>query len=455
MNLTEAYKQIYYTEQSLYEDLFAFLLEFAFDTEIDAEIFAKQLIENNLISDFLSELAEEWEVDISSCLVEANLLGGARAAINALSRAGRSKAGLQAGTALGKKPESIVRGAAASTSIRSARAARTAAPVQKPGKYAAMQFKKRIDTSLNRPALPPAKSAAPTSAVTAPKRTPADAGMPFRATGAGGDARTQRLATQAAPGSGLNPREVRAQANKMTGGADALNKARRAMAGAAAAGLAASAAAPVVQDKAKKSNPESSINKYNTMDSDGKIRNRLRVGAKTVGTGSVAGDFDAAFKKARTSGAKEFEFRGKKYNTKLKNEDRSDYFDDVLEYLVSEGFVDNNQDALIMMASLDENVIAKIAAGAIKNVIKSGAAKLTKTALPPKMDPAVKAVKDSIKQKFGAASLVGTPEYKYAAAARQAELRKNPPPKPKYRDPFPGDVYSRSDFGIRGYRSGD
>jgi hypothetical protein len=453
MNLTEAYKQIYYTEQSLYEDLFAFLLEFAFDTEIDAEIFAKQLIENNLISDFLSELAEEWEVDISSCLLEANLLGGARAAINALSRAGRSKAGLQAGTALGKKPESIVRGAAASTSIRSARAARTAAPVQKPGKYAAMQFKKRIDTSLNRPALPPARSAAPAPA--APKRTPADAGMPFRATGAGGDARTQRLATQAAPGSGLNPREVRAQANRMTGGADALNKARRAMAGAAAAGLAASAAAPVVQDKAKKSNPESSINKYNTMDSDGKIRNRLRVGAKIVGTGSVSGDFDAAFKKARTSGSKEFEFRGKKYNTKLKNEDRNDYFDDVLEYLVSEGFVDNNQDALIMMASLDENAIAKIAAGAIKNIIKSGTAKLTKTALPPKMDPALKAVKDSIKQKFGAASLVGTPENKYAAAKQAAELRKNPPPKPKYRDPFPGDVYSRSDFGIRGYRSGD
>jgi hypothetical protein len=241
----------------------------------------------------------------------------------------------------------------------------------------------------------------------------------------------------------------------MTGGADALNKARRAMAGAAAAGLAASAAAPVVQDKAKKSNPESSINKYNTMDSDGKIRNRLRVGAKIVGTGSVSGDFDAAFKKARTSGSKEFEFRGKKYNTKLKNEDRNDYFDDVLEYLVSEGFVDNNQDALIMMASLDENAIAKIAAGAIKNIIKSGTAKLTKTALPPKMDPALKAVKDSIKQKFGAASLVGTPENKYAAAKQAAELRKNPPPKPKYRDPFPGDVYSRSDFGIRGYRSGD
>ena len=454
MNLAETYKQVYYNEQNLYEDLFSFLMEFAFDIETEAEIFAKELIENNLTIEFLNDLAEDWEVDISSYLVEANLLGAARATINALSKAGRAKAGLQAGTALGKKPESLVKGAAASTSIRSARAARTAAPVQKPGKYAAMQFQKRIDTSLKRPALPPARSAAPTPTATAPKRTPADAGMPFRATGAGGDARTQRLATQAAPGSGLNPREVRAQANRMTGGADALNKARRAMAGAAAAGLAASAAAPVIQDKAKKSNPESSINKYNTMDSDGKIRNRLRVGAKLVGTGSVAGDFDVAFKKARTAGAKEFEFQGKKYTTKVK-EDRDDYFDDIMEYLISEGFVDTNEDALVMMSALDENAIARIAAGAIKNVIKSGAAKLTKTALPPKMDPALKAVKDSIKQKFGAASLVGTPENKYAAAKRAAEVRKNPPPKPKYRDPFPGDVYSRGDFGIRGYRSGD
>ena len=143
MNLAETYKQVYYNEQNLYEDLFSFLMEFAFDIETEAEIFAKELIENNLTIEFLNDLAEDWEVDISSYLVEANLLGAARATINALSKAGRAKAGLQAGTALGRKPESIVKGAAASTSIRSARAARTAAPVQKPGKYAAMQFSEK------------------------------------------------------------------------------------------------------------------------------------------------------------------------------------------------------------------------------------------------------------------------------------------------------------------------
>jgi len=59
-------------------------------------------------------------------------------------------------------------------------------------------------------------------------------------------------------------------------------------------------------------------NVYNTMDPDSTIRSRKKVGPKIVGTGSVAGDFDVAFKKARTSGQKEFEFRGKKYNTKVK-----------------------------------------------------------------------------------------------------------------------------------------
>lgn len=321
MNLTEAYNQVYYTEQNLCNDLSAFLLEFSFDTEIEAETFAKELIEYNLVNEFLNELAEDWEVDISEYLAEG--AGGSlvRGAINALSQAGRTKAGLQVGTAIGKKAETLVRGAAASASIRAARAARPTVAAEKPGKYATMQFKKRIDTAVNRRALPPARSAAPATPAAAPKRTPADAGMPFRATGAGGDARTQRLSAQAAPGSGLNPSAVRAQANRMTSGADALNKARRVMAGAAAAGVAAGAAAPAMKDNAKKTNPESSVNKYNTMDSDGKIRNRLKVGAKLVGTGSVSGDFDVAFKKARTAGAKEFEFQGKKYNTKVRGEE--------------------------------------------------------------------------------------------------------------------------------------
>ncbi len=356
MNLLEAYNEVYDTEYNLSEDLTSLLLQYCIEDVEEAKTFAEDLLSTNLVQDFLFELSEALDVDISEYLTEGVGSMAVRGVINALSSAGRSKAGLAVGTALGKKPESLVRGAAASASIRSARAARPAATTELPGKYAAMQFKKRIDTAVSRPALPAARSpVAPKP--TAPRRTPTDAGMPFRATGPGGDARTQRLAAQAAPGSGVRP-----TASRMTGGADALNVARRAMAGAAAAGVAASAAAPVVKDAEKKSKPESSINKYNTMDSDGKIRNRLAVGPKIVGpkkVGTVAQAFDTAFAGARKAGKSEFEFQGKKYTTKMK-EDRADYFDDILEYLVSEGFVNTNAEALNMMACLDEAAVTKL-----------------------------------------------------------------------------------------------
>lgn len=51
---------------------------------------------------------------------------------------------------------------------------------------------------------------------------------------------------------------------------------------------------------------------------------RLKVGPKIVGSGSTpkpsTQSFDSAFASARKSGAKEFEWKGKKYNTKLKGE---------------------------------------------------------------------------------------------------------------------------------------
>ena len=356
MNLLEAYNEVYNTEYNLSEDLTSLLLQYCIEDLEEAKTFAEDLLSTNLVQDFLFELSEALDVDISEYLTEGVGSMAVRGVINALSSAGRTKAGLAAGTALGRKPESIVRGAAASSSIRSARSARPAATTELPGKYATMQFKKKIDTAISRPALPAARSpvAKPTAA---PRRTPTDAGMPFRATGPGGDARTQRLAAQAAPGSGVRP-----TASRMTGGADALNVARRAMAGAAAAGVAASAAAPAVKDAEKKSKPESSINKYNTMDSDGKIRNRLAVGPKIVGpkkVGTVAQAFDTAFAGARKAGKSEFEFQGKKYTTKMK-EDRADYFDAILEYLVSEGFVNTNAEALNMMACLDEAAVTKL-----------------------------------------------------------------------------------------------
>lgn len=356
MNLLEAYNEVYNTEYNLSEDLTSLLLQYCIEDLEEAKIFAEDLLSTNLVQDFLFELSEALDVDISEYLTEGKGSMAIRGVINALSSAGRLNAGLVRGTALGTKPESIVRGAAASASIRSARSARPAATPELPGKYATMQFKKKIDTALSRPALPAGRSpVAPEP--TAPRRTPTDAGMPFRATGPGGDARTQRLAAQAAPGSGVRPK-----ASRMTGGPDALNVARRAMAGAAAAGVAASAVAPVAKDTEKKPKPESSINKYNTQDLDGKIRNRLKVGPKIVGpkkVGTVAQAFDNAFADAKKAGKPEFEFQGKKYTTKMR-EDRADYFDDILEYLVSEGFVNTNAEALNMMACLDEAAVTKL-----------------------------------------------------------------------------------------------
>jgi hypothetical protein len=127
----------------------------------------------------------------------------------------------------------------------------------------------------------------------------------------------------------------------------------------------------------------------------------------------------------------------------------------LINYLINEELVTTEEESIDMLLSLSESALARIVTKALPGVIKGVGNKLTKTKLPPKMDPALKFVKDKIKQQHGAGSLVGTSEYKYSSAQRAAELRKNPPPKPKYTDPFPGDVYSRGDFGIRGYRSGD
>jgi hypothetical protein len=453
--LIEAYSDVYAEPEVDCQDLYDSILNLCiienyFDTLEECEEFSETLIVKNLVEDFVNEILEHYGIsDIDSLNESVEYLGenkvaALRAVINALSAGGRLKAGLKAGTALGKKPESVVKGAAASTSIRSARSARPVAKPELPGKYAAMQFKKGIEKSIKTPALPPAKTPA------APAKMPSTLRKDIRATGPGGDARTQRLASQAAPGSGVSPK-----VSKMADGASALNAARRAMAGAAAAGIAAGAAAPLVKDTAKKSSPESSVNKYNTMDSDGKVRSRLKVGPKTVGTGSVAGDFDVAFKKARTGGAKEFEFKGKKYTTKMA-EESVDTFDLVADMLLSEGYVETYEDALIMMDALDESALARLAAGAIKNVIKTGGSKLSKTQLPPKVDKAFQLVKQSMIKQYGPEGVLGTPQQKYAAAARAAELKKNPPPKPKPRDPYPDDVYSKNSLGgIRGYRSGD
>ena len=147
MNLLEAYNDVYNTQDNLLEDLVNLGLDLFFDTEDEAVYFAEQLIEDDLLGIFFEDLAEELDVDISGFLTEEVLsekLG--RAIVNALSSAGRAKLRLPKGTALGKTGDKLVRGAAASSSIRAARAARPAAPAAPvANRYAqALQTKREI-----------------------------------------------------------------------------------------------------------------------------------------------------------------------------------------------------------------------------------------------------------------------------------------------------------------------
>ena len=478
MNLTEAYLNIYTKpefDQELYENLLSICLsEEIFGTVEECQYFAEQLILEDLSIEFLGDIVEAYDLDISEYLEETagiNIFERTRAIINALSRSGRAKAGLELGTALGRRSiEGVlnrVRGAAASTTIRSARRARPVVEPQGPGRYLDMLNTRRSQSGGRSP-----------NSMTADAQRfqqlnrSASARAGKGAEDAAAAAQAQQQARAFAPGIGDALKSAQQfSANKATATRTSARNSARLAAGfgkpgplevgirygaapAAAGGLAAAGLNATMSPKSSEKKPIKT-GVYNTKDPDGRIRDRKIVGPKIVGpkivgTGSVAGDFDAAFKKAKTSGKDKFDFKGKKYTT-----ESVDDFDIVIEHLITEGYVATNEDALVMMSALDEGVIGKIAAGAIKNTIKSGSPKLTKITLPPKMDPVFKAVKDSLKRKFGAGGLVGTPEYKYAAAAKKAELAKNPPSKPKSKDPFPGDVYSRSDFGIRGYRSGD
>jgi hypothetical protein len=76
-----------------------------------------------------------------------------------------------------------------------------------------------------------------------------------------------------------------------------------------------------LEAKKKLSKAASSVGKYNTKDKDGTVRSRAKVGPKKVGpkkVGTRAQSFDKAFAAARKAGKKEFTWKGKQYNTKVK-----------------------------------------------------------------------------------------------------------------------------------------
>ena len=363
--LTEAYSNVYSESdvdcQELYDSFLDLcILDGGFTTLEECEDFAESLVADNLVEDFIVTLLEYYEVENLNESFEflgENRAAALRAVINALSSGGRLKAGLKAGSALGKKAETVVKGAAASTSIRGARAQRTPTPTQEPGKY----FKLLQQKTTPKPLSPQGQeikdynkmmggggvysSKTGTSGRGAPGiGNPIQKAIDFGR----GSKEAQRLALRA-------QRMAKGNYGKLLN--TPLGKA--AAATLATTGLAAAATSTDKKKPAAKSNPADSVGKYNTKDPDGTVRNRLKVGPKIVGTGSVAGDFDVAFKKAKTSGAKEFDFKGKKYNTKTRGES-VDNFDMVLDILLSDGYVNTYDDAVFMMSALDESAIVKI-----------------------------------------------------------------------------------------------
>lgn len=480
MNLTEAYSQMYYGEQDFLQDLVELCVTYEFfDTEEDTEFFAEELINQNLYIEFLEELADVMEVDSSQYLAEA---GGAvklgytalRGLVNALSKSGRVKAGLKAGTAMGKKAETVVKGAAASTSIRSARAARIPYKAPTAGRpLAAQQLKKSADVSKATKALPAAGKTSAPKAVSAPKSAPAVSaaqqkvaqaktvahafmkaftGKAKKVSGAAADPWKQFKGkspvqrglpktgpssalptTKALPSSGMRgaqavrrgqgstagvksttmkdpypaklqkaapkpkfgsatdvgvpetptkymrlttpksasspapkptpaPKQVAPKANKMTSGADALNKARRALSGAAAGAVAASAAVPLASGEKKSSAPTEAQKATKAAQQKAETRKAMAGDSRDTfkrSSKELAGDFDKSFAAARKSGRQTFSWRGKDYTTKLRGEE-VDTFDIIKDHLISEGYVDSEENAVKMMSYLDEAAITKL-----------------------------------------------------------------------------------------------
>ena len=107
-----------------------------------------------------------------------------------------------------------------------------------------------------------------------------------------------------------------------------------------------------------KKDPNLSVDKFNTMDPSGKIRNRKVVGPEEVGpkevgpkeVGTIAQSFDKSYSSAKKDGLKSFKFKGGTYST-----ESYDLYDTILEHLITEGYADTNENALVIMANMSED----------------------------------------------------------------------------------------------------
>ena len=193
----------------------------------------------------------------------------------------------------------------------------------------------------------------PTASVTKPVAKPAAAkptakpntyrpGATVRATGPGMDKFPQlrRFANQA--------RKVAEPVSKVAGAVSALRKITP-------AGVAASVMAP-------------------RPTGDATLKGALKSGVYKPKQGPANPDqgltkaqsFDKKFKAARKSGAKQFTWNDKTYTTKVK--ESYDDFDLIQDYLIGEGYADNEKEALMIMANISAEQIQNI-----KNEIHSEA----------------------------------------------------------------------------------
>ena len=337
--LTEAYSNVYSEPQNNCQELYDSVLQFCilenlFDTLEECEDYAESLVVENLVEDFLVSILEHYEIDDIENLNESlEFLGENRAAalrgiINALSAGGRTKAGLSASTALGRRAETIARGSAASTSIRAARSARTPIPApREPGTYLRLMNRRQEIRDLNR-----TRGLIGTNPPTRPSGAPGVGDPVGRAIQVG--KRSKELSDKSQEAARL---AIRAERMKKNNYGKLLKKPLAAVAAGLAA-VAGGAGISALLGKKPKVGPE--------IVGPGKV-GVGKVGVGKVGTISQA--FDRSYSDAKKAKLKTFDFKGKKYST-----ESFDSYDVILHHIIDEGYADTNEEALVIMANMSE-----------------------------------------------------------------------------------------------------
>ena len=345
-NLQEAYLDVYQDkkESNIYESILNICIsENLFDTLDECKYFSKSLILENLVEDFVEYygLQNLNENPVVKYALEPILTRLSRQGVNALSASARSKIqGLNPLTALGRNTDKILKGGAASTSIRAARAQRTPVVPERP---------ERILDILRSRTPPPTPPTPPFSIFTVkPNRT----GAPEPAFDKFQSSLTKKpdwmkfqdkyQKSQTPPSDRLVQARVAAQKDKL-GAAGILGT----------VGTAGVLSGVNSIPNSTKKDPNLSVDKFNTMDPSGKIRNRKVVGPKEVGpkeVGTIAQAFDKSYSSAKKDGLKSFNFKGGTYST-----ESYDLYDTILEHLITEGYADTNENALVIMANMSED----------------------------------------------------------------------------------------------------